>query len=100
MSPQSRQIYPDFMLFFLPASQGCWGPPVPEFSWGGVGANSFGRPEEKVRADCMTTPERAQPGRRAIRASKLGCVDEFDQAKACGEADDGSEVSFGLFAAE
>jgi hypothetical protein len=30
----------------------------------------------------------------------LGCVDEFDQAKACGEADDGSEVSFGLFAAE
>ena len=29
-----------------------------------------------------------------------GGVDEFDQAKACGEADDGSEVSFGLFAAE
>jgi len=27
-------------------------------------------------------------------------VDEFDQAKAGGEADDGSEVSFGLFAAE
>ena len=30
----------------------------------------------------------------------LGGVDEFDQAKACSEADDGSEVSFGLFAAE
>jgi hypothetical protein len=30
----------------------------------------------------------------------LGCVDEFDQAKACGEADDWSEVSLGLFAAE
>jgi hypothetical protein len=30
----------------------------------------------------------------------LGGVDEFDQAKAGGEGDDGSEVSFGLFAAE
>ena len=27
-------------------------------------------------------------------------MDEFDQAKACGEAEDGSEVSFGLFASE
>jgi hypothetical protein len=30
----------------------------------------------------------------------LGRVDEFDQAKAGGEGDDRSEVSFGLFAAE
>ena len=29
----------------------------------------------------------------------LGCVDEFDQAEASGETDDGSEVSGGLFAA-
>ena len=35
-----------------------------------------------------------------IRETSLGRVDEFDQAKAGGEADDGSEVSFGLFAAE
>jgi hypothetical protein len=30
----------------------------------------------------------------------LGCVDEFDQAQACSEGDDGSEVSGGLFASE
>ena len=30
----------------------------------------------------------------------LGCVDEFDQAKTCGETDDGSKVSGGLFAAQ
>jgi hypothetical protein len=29
----------------------------------------------------------------------LGCVDEFDQAEAGGETDDGSEISGCLFAA-
>ena len=41
-----------------------------------------------------------QSKRNKHAALKLVRVDEFDQTKACGEADDGSEVSFGLFASE
>ena len=37
---------------------------------------------------------------REIALGALRRVDEFDQAKACGEADDGSEVSRSLLAAE
>jgi len=34
-----------------------------------------------------------------MSAISLGRVDEFNQAKACGEGDDGSEIPGGLFAA-
>jgi hypothetical protein len=38
LAPTAR----DQHVVLLQASQDCWGPPAPEFSWGGVGGISFG----------------------------------------------------------
>src|SRR5580693_7591659 len=58
-----------------------------------VGGEAFAGDASIIVAD-------AHRRRSVAKVEDLGCVDEFDQAKAGGEADDGSEVLFGLFAAE
>ncbi|MEP9356512.1 multiheme c-type cytochrome [Xanthobacter sp. KR7-65] len=61
-----------------------------------------GPPRSETAVDCLVC--HAEPGRYAKLDNEagrpaLGRVDEFDQAEACGETDDGSEVSSRLFAA-
>ena len=57
-------------------------------------------PKGRVAQIIELTDFVAEHGAVAVPLPSLGGVDEFDQAKAGGEGDDGSEVSFGLFAAE
>ncbi len=51
-------------------------------------------------SDSAQESQKRHPVGNSSTRPRLGCVDEFDQAEACGEADDRSEVPGCLFASE